>query len=227
MDERKFEDTKTRDSLSAVIQNLSTRTSDNEMPDTNISQAQRDVENMVNNDLNVIRSLMGAGAITREQGHNLMKQVIQNAYTNVTTQNHDVKTPVPPEDKSGGIQDVFADFAVDKPDFFNGAGREDVLFYLKNSPVNFDKDELLQISKLIESVENGAVDRYLKKLEYGKTLNDENAIAKQRLTANAYSSYAPENNGVFTRAQIGKMSGEEFAKFEKSIMEQVRKGLIK
>ena len=32
---------------------------------------------------------------------------------------------------------------------------------------------------------------------------------------------------VFTREDIGRMSGEEFAKNEKLIMEQVKQGLIK
>ena len=34
-------------------------------------------------------------------------------------------------------------------------------------------------------------------------------------------------NLVFTREQIGKMSGAEFARNEKTIMDQLRKGLIK
>lgn len=205
----------TRDSSGAVTQNPGVS-----QADTGVSPEQAQVEKLVENDLNAIRALMGMGLIDREQGQNLMKQVIKNAYTNVTTQQHDAAAQQP-------STDAFAEFAALNPDFFNQAGRSDVLTYLKNSPVNFDKDELLQISKLVEALEQNAVDRYLKKEEYGKTLNDENNIAKQRLTANAQSSNASDNNRVFTRAQIGKMSGDEFTKYEAAIMEQLRRGLIK
>lgn len=205
----------TRDSSGAVTQNPGVS-----QADKGVSPEQAQVEKLVENDLNAIRALMGMGLIDREQGQNLMKQVIKNAYTNVTTQQHDAAAQQP-------ATDAFAEFAALNPDFFNQAGRSDVLTYLKNSPVNFDKDELLQISKLVEALEQNAVDRYLKKEEYGKTLNDENNIAKQRLTANAQSSNASDNNRVFTRAQIGKMSGDEFTKYEAAIMEQLRRGLIK
>lgn len=205
----------TRDSSGAVTQNPGVS-----QADKGVSPEQVQVEKLVENDLNAIRALMGMGLIDREQGQNLMKQVIKNAYTNVTTQQHDAAAQQP-------STDAFAEFAALNPDFFNQAGRSDVLTYLKNSPVNFDKDELLQISKLVEALEQNAVDRYLKKEEYGKTLNDENNIAKQRLTANAQSSNASDNNRVFTRAQIGKMSGDEFTKYEAAIMEQLRRGLIK
>lgn len=215
----------TRDSSSAVTQNPGVFPVDNAAVQQATS-GQQQVEKLVENDLNAIRALMGMGLIDREQGQNLMKQVIKNAYTNVTTQQHDSNAQQPATTQNTA-PDAFAEFAALNPDFFNQAGRSDVLAYLKNSPVNFDKDELLQISQLVEALEQNAVDRYLKKEEYGKTLNDENNIAKLRLTANAQSSNAADNNRVFTRAQIGRMSGDEFTKYEAAIMDQLRKGLIK
>ena len=81
---------------------------------------------------------------------------------------------------------------------------------------------------MIEKLENGAIERYLKQSAHEKTLNSENEIAKQRLRANAQNSnFDDVKTRVFTREQIGKMSGAEFAKYEKAIMEQLRKGLIK
>ena len=210
-----------RDSLNAVTQNPRVTPTDNN--GQNIASAQERVEKLVANDLAAIRALMAMGLVDREQGQNLMKQVIKNAYTDVTTQQHESAL----SGNTTTSTDEFAQFAALNPDFFNQAGRSDVLNYLKNSPVNFDKDELLQISKLIEALEQSAVERYLKKEEYGKTLNDENNIAKLRLTANAQSSNPSDNNRVFTRAQIGKMSGDEFTKYEAAIMDQLRKGLIK
>ena len=216
----------TRDLSDAVTQSAAELSSGEKTQKADLSKTQSEVENLVNNDLGVIRSLMGMGVVTREQGHNLMKQVIQNAYTNVTTKQHEVQ-PSSPAIESVSKKDAFLEFTTSNPNFFNRSGREDVLSYLKNSNVDFDKDELLQISKLIEAVEQNAVDRYLKQIEYGKALNDENAIAKQRLSANAQVSSAAENNGAFTRAQIGKMSGDEFTRNEAAIMEQLRKGLIR
>ena len=228
MDNNEYTNLISRDSSPAVMQDQSDAVLENGTQSQKIlSDAQSDVEKMVKNDLDVIRSLMGMRVISREQGQDLMKQVIKNAYTNVTTQNHESKSSPEPSQHVAETLDVFAEFALAKPDFFKEEGRNSVLDYLKNANVDFDKDELLQISQLIEAVEQGAVEKYLKKLEYGKSLNDENAIAKRRLTANAYHSNVADNKGIFTRSQIGKMSGEEFTKYEDAIMEQLRKGLIK
>ena len=91
-----------------------------------------------------------------------------------------------------------------------------------------DKDEILRIASLVEALENSAIDKYLKKSAHDKSLNDENELAKRKLTAYAQNSPAnSKNNRIFTREEIGKMSGEEFAKNEKLIMDQVKQGLIK
>lgn len=226
MDELEIKQDKTRDLSQAVTQNSQETAKAETMTNNQLSEKQTEIEKLINDDLNVIRTLMGIGVITHEQGQILMKQVINNAYSS-TTKQHAQQTEPQVSDVTKERNSSLEEFMANSPNFFNQTGREDVLSYLKNSNVNFDKDELLQISKLIESVENGAVDRYLKKVEYGKTLNDENSIAKQRLTANAQGSNAIDNNRVFTRAQIGKMSGDEFAKYEAMIMNQLKKGLIK
>ncbi len=114
------------------------------------------------------------------------------------------------------------------PDFFNRDGRLDVFDYLKSSNVDYDEDEISKISSLMEKLENSAIDRYLKEKEHEKALNSENESAKQRLRANAQNSVSDVGkNQAFTREQIGKMSGAEFAKYERAIMDQLKKGLIK
>ena len=114
------------------------------------------------------------------------------------------------------------------PEFFNRDGRLDVFDYLKNSNAAFDQDELSKISALVEKIENTAIERYLREKNHEKTLNSENEAAKQKLRAYAQNSaYDGNKNLVFTREQIGKMSGAEFAKYERMIMDQLRKGLIK
>ena len=123
---------------------------------------------------------------------------------------------------------AFAEFEAENAGFFNKDGRAEVLEYLKNSGFDGDKDEISLISKMIEKLENGAIDRYLKQSAHEKTLNSENELAKQRLRANAQNSnFDDVKTRALTREQIGKMSGAEFAKYEKAIMEQLRKGLIK
>ena len=91
-----------------------------------------------------------------------------------------------------------------------------------------DKDEIVKISQMVEALERSAVENYLKKSEYEKSLNDENAIAKSRLSAYAQSPAVDGNmTKVFTREEIGKMSGKEFTRNEDAIMAQLKKGLIK
>ena len=80
----------------------------------------------------------------------------------------------------------------------------------------------------MEKIEKSAIDKYLREQEHEKTLNSENELAKQRLRANAQNTVSDGiKNLVFTREQIGKMSGAEFTKHERAIMDQLRKGLIK
>ena len=68
----------------------------------------------------------------------------------------------------------------------------------------------------------------MKKSEYEISLNDENALAKSKLTAYAQNSCSDGSvNKIFTREEIGAMSGEEFAKNEKAIMQQLKQGIIK
>lgn len=117
-------------------------------------------------------------------------------------------------------------FNQDNPGFFEKSGREVVLNYIKN--FDMDKDEISKIAGLIEAIENSAIDGYLKQSAHDKTLNDENSAAKSKLTSYAQNATLDSNNNkVFTREEIGKMSGDEFVKNEKLIMEQVRQGIIK
>lgn len=181
-----------------------------------------DVRRIAEKDLMTIQNLAQTGKIDSAQEQYLVNYVLNKAYNMVNNQNaRNVQQDSVPVN---GI----AEFEKERRDFFNLDGRNEVLEYLKNSNVNFDKDEVSLISQMIEKLENSAVDRYLKQIAREKTLNDENENAKKRLRANAQNSNFDDNkNRVFTREQIGKMSGAEFARYEKAIMEQLRKGLIR
>ncbi len=165
-----------------------------------------------------IEELVQNGAMTQEQGLNLMNFVTKKAFEKYTNYSPAPKEQLQEESK---IQSPI-------PEFFNRDGRSDVFSYLQSSDANFDDDEISKISSLVEKIEKTAIDRYLKEKEHEKTLNSENESAKQRLRANAQNAVSDgTNNLVYTREQIGKMSGAEFARHERAIMDQLKKGLIR
>lgn len=180
------------------------------------SDEQEKVKTMAVQEIKKIEDFVKTGKLTQEQGLNLMKFVTEKAFEKYTTLG---QTPEEIPSKTEIRQ---------TPEFFKQDGRYDVFDYLINSNIDFDDDEISKISSLVEKIENSAIDRFLKQKEHEKTLNSENESAKQRLRANAQNSTSDGNNNlVYTREQIGKMSGAEFAKHERVIMEQLRKGLIK
>lgn len=183
-----------------------------------VSDQQEQVKMLAAQEIKKIENYVKTGQLTQEQGLNLMKFVSEKAYEKYSKLGQNIQEPVIPQNKE--IMEI--------PEFFKKEGRSDVFDYLNNSDVDFDDDEISKISSLVEKIENSAIDRYLRAKEHEKTLNDENESAKQRLRANAQNSTSDgQTNLVFTREQIGKMSGAEFAKHEKAIMEQLRKGLIR
>ncbi len=183
------------------------------------------IKQMVVNDLKTIKNLVQTGVMTQEQGQNLMNYVTQKAFEKYTLSQQNGQTQSLVQPASQMTQQMQTDVP---PDFFNKDGRIEVYDYLRNSNTAFDEDELSKISTLVEKIENTAVERYLRELQHEKTLNSENETAKQRLRANAQNSVSDGlKNLVFTREQIGKMSGAEFAKHERAIMDQLKKGLIK
>jgi len=191
------------------------------------------LEQAIGADVYKIRGLVQNGTISQQEGQYLMAQLARKAQE-INNYKNSMMQQQPPQQISS--QPVPAQqpqslspmerFNQERPGFFEGDGRADVLNYIQG--LDMDKDEILRISQLVEKLENSAVDKYMKQSAYEKSLNDENALAKSKLT-----SYAQNANGentlprIFTREDIGNMSGEEFARNEKAIFEQVRKGLIK
>ena len=185
------------------------------------------VKQMALKDIQLIENLVQTGAMTQEQGQNLMNYVTKKAFEKYTLGQQNSHAPVNTmQQASPKLQNALSAPAVSE--FFNKDGRLDVFDYLKNTNAEFDEDEISKISALVEKIENTAIERYLREKNHEKTLNSENEAAKQKLRAYAQNSASDGNkNLVFTREQIGKMSGAEFAKYERMIMDQLRKGLIK
>lgn len=208
----------------------------NEILENNLVKNQ--IEKSIAKDFAKIQELMQSGLVNSVQGQNLKKQVLKKAFdklvqtekikrflsASLQQNNEKAKTL----NNTVTKENVFNEFGKSNPDFFTQQGRKEVLDYLKSDGVTVGINELNKISTIIRTVEKAAIERYLQKATHEKTLRDSNETAKQRLTANAQKlSYSGNLSSTFTREQIGKMSGSEFAKYEKAIMEALRKGLIK
>lgn len=190
------------------------------------------LEQLIGADVRRVQELVQNNVITQEQGQYLYNQLMSKAqiinnYKLAQMQN--APDPQPHEDynpEETPQESPMDLFNKERPGFFEAAGRGDILNYIKG--FDMDKDEITKIAQLVEALEHSAVDNYLKNSEHEKSLNDENLIAKSRLSAYAQNPASNGNNTkVFTREEIGKMSGKEFTRNEEAIMAQLKKGLIK
>ncbi len=204
-------------------------------PQTNQTANYADIiqqaEAQLASDVQKLQQLIQQGVLNQAQGQFFITQLARrvneiNMYKNALAQtlppltSPAAQTPVVPQPSPMDL------FNSENPGFFENGSRVDVLNYIKD--LDMDKDEISKIAKIVESLEKSAIQDYLRKSAHEKSLNDENCAAKSKLTAYAQNAYNGSNiNRIFTREDIGKMSGEEFTKNEKLIMEQVKHGLIK
>ena len=206
------------------------------VPQTGYKDIFYQLEQSIGADVQKVQQLVQQGIITSQQGSYFMSELarkaqeINNYKNSLVGQNNVPMQPqpsaVPTAQQQMPLVNPMEQFNRERPGFFEGEGRADVLNYIKG--YDMDKDEILRISQLVENLENSAVNNYLKKSDYEKSLNDENAAAKSRLTAYAQNAGMDSNtNRIFTREDIGRMSGDEFTRNEKLIMDQVKQGLIK
>ena len=189
------------------------------------------LEQAIANDVQNIKNLVQQGVISKEQGRNLILQLADKLNKMSANKNDNILEPQKQavSDTSEEIPNTSTNyleiFVKDNPEFFKSEARNALFDYIKN--LSMDKDEIYQIVKLVELLENAAVDKYMKKIAHEKSLNDENAIAKKKLSAYAQDTNSSNNyDRIFTRGDLGAMDGDEFNKNETLIMEQVKKGLI-
>lgn len=206
-------------------------------PQGNGGQIYKDVfyqlEQSIGADVQNVNNLVQKGIITQKQGQYLLAQLAGKAQQiNEYKNNLQSMTNAPAQTAATTSMPQFTEtnqiemFNKLRPGFFDEEGRGDLRNYLNG--YRMDKDEMLRIATLVEGLEDSAVNRYLKKSAYDKSLNAENEIAKRKLTAYAQNSPTnSKNNRIFTREEIGRMSGDEFARNEKLIMDQVKQGLLK
>lgn len=197
-------------------------------PQMNYTDIVSQLEQAIATDTLRLQTMLQQGVITKQQGQYLMAQLAKRA-NEINMCKNSVPFPNQAQTQQPQTQNQMSPletFTKQNPEFFNVGGRNAVLDYIKN--YNLDKDEISQVAKIVEQLENSAVNSYLKKSAHEKSLNDENSAAKSKLNAYAQNSTGNSNmNRIFTREDIGKMTSEEFTKNEKLIMAQVKQGLIK
>lgn len=189
-----------------------------------------ELEQMLGADVERVNNMVQQGVVSSQQGAYLLSHLQAKAHQinnfKQLEQINNIKSQALVQRNLPISEDAMTLFNNERPGFFDKAGRGDVLNYIKG--FDMDKDEILRIAQLVENLEKSAVEGYLKKSEYEKSLNDENALAKSKLTAYAQNSNSDGNySKIFTREEIGNMSGEEFARNEKAIMQQLKQGMIK
>jgi hypothetical protein len=175
-----------------------------------------------------INTLTQRGLLSQTQGQYLIAQLAGKAKEIDAQKNANLSNVQVQQGDNAQLQaqNPMEVFNQERPGFFNEEGRQDILNYING--FDMDKDEISKIAQLMEGLESSAVDKYLKNIAYEKSLNDENSLAKSKLTSYAQNGSTNSNmDRIFTRDAIGKMSGEEFAQNEKMIMEQAKQGLIK
>ena len=199
--------------------------SDAVTPQINYNNIIQNLEKEIVQDVKNVALLQQLGTLPPNEGQNL-SCILNDSLNKLNALKQGIFSSAPISEPAAPQINPFDLFNRDNPGFFEKDGRKDVLDYIKN--LEMDKDEIAKIAKMVENLEKSAVDSYLKNAAHEKTLNDENAAAKSKLTSYAQNAvYDSNNNRVFTREDIGRMSGDEFVKNEKLIMEQVKQGLIK
>ncbi|MBP3821111.1 hypothetical protein J6G99_05650 [bacterium] len=197
-------------------------------PQTNYTDVIQILEEAIQADMQKVQMLVQQGTITPQQGSYLINMLGNKAQeismykqtAPMREKQNFSSEPVTIEEKPIDI------FQKENPDFFGDEKRSELLNYIRN--LDLDKDEISKIAQLAQNLENSAVENYLKQSAHDKSMNDENSVAKSKLTSYAQNASSDKNlERIFTREDIGKMSGDEFLRNEKLIMEQVKQGLIK
>ena len=137
-------------------------------PQINYTDVIQQLEQAINADIAKVQMLAAQNVITNGECRYIMSQLGNKAKMindcKQMFQGNSVlnqpQIPITPQ------QNPFELFNLEKPGFFEGESRKAVLDYIKG--LDMDKDEISKIAALIEGVEQGAVDGYLKQSAYDK-----------------------------------------------------------
>lgn len=107
--------------------------------------------------------------------------------------------------------------AKDKERFNNGKTGEMIYNAWYNPPETID-----EVAKLFDDYKALVIEDYIKE----QAAKQEDDLHKKKLSTNANTKAKFKSDHIFTREEIGKMTTEEFAKYEDIIDKQVAAGLI-
>lgn len=174
-------------------------------------------------DMEKIISLIKSGTMPQEQGLALLQrftggsQSKENSTSQQTAQNSDNKN-----------QETDGEQISNNNNYNSNSSYSEIFDYLNKVSPSLNQDDYDRISGMIGNLENKAVEKYTKQMDYEKNLRNQNDSDKRRMTSNAQGyGYDGNKNRKFTRAEIGKMSTKEFLENEAAIYEQLRKGDIR
>ena len=123
------------------------------------------------------------------------------------------------------IVELFKQFETNNADFFKKPARQSLKEYLQNNIDEMTPSQIEAISKLVTTIETGAVDDYVNQMNYQKQLENANKEAISKMNTNVANTSNVSNNAlnkIFTREDVKNMTTDEFLANEEQIMAQLR-----
>lgn len=194
-------------------------------------------ESVIDN-MKKIQALVNAGKIDTKVGTALLNQMLIDSL-NKNSQNG-VNFPSNLNQNQGflpqsntpnaqiplGITDALKQFEMNNTDFFKKPSRQSLREYLEKNIDEMTPQQIEAISKLVTTLESGAVNDYINQMNYQKQLENANKEAISKMNTNvanaANSSSGGVLNKIFTREDVKNMSTDEFLANEAQIMAQLR-----
>lgn len=124
-----------------------------------------------------------------------------------------------------GIVELLKQFETNNADFFKKPSRQSLKEYLQNNVDEMTPSQIDAISKLVTTLETGAVDDYVNQMNYQKQLENANKEAISKMNTNVTNTSNVSNNAlnkIFTREDVKNMTTDEFLANEEQIMAQLR-----
>lgn len=150
------------------------------------------------------------------QQQNQIPQQNVDMLQNVQTQTQ--QTPL-------NIVELLKQFEANNTDFFKRPSRQSLREYLETNIDEMTPSQIEAISKLVTTIETGAVDDYVNQMNHQKQLENANKEAISKMNTNVANTSNMSNNllnKVFTREDVKKMSTDEFLANEAQILAQLR-----
>lgn len=196
-----------------------------------------------------IQALVNAGKIDTNVGTALLNQMLvdslkQNSQSGVSFPQNlnqaqtQTQIPIPPQNGEVlqnaqtqaqqtplNIVELLKKFEANNADFFKKPSRQSLKEYLQNNIEEMTPSQIETISKLVTTIETGAVDDYVNQMNYQKQLENANKEAISKMNTNVATTSNVSNNAlnkIFTREDVKNMTTDEFLANEAQIMAQLR-----